>query len=600
MQLETDSRKTSFTLTARNYSITYMTKEPQYVRLSAGELSQKLCIWSSCNSPDGRDIMKKITKRPYMEKIRGGRRVYFQGTSALHGKKTYIFDCYEDYFEYYYVFDCLKPIDRIHYFFGLARPALFAPSGKKKKKESSKAKPSEFKEIKSSKAFTRLFSPEPNGLDRQWVSAQEYGKISVNDDQNFNGRNWFFTPGLLSFAVSDDKANQWISMGVAPKSGEYNFNDYEFLPGRFMALDLTYFGQTNPDGAFETPHLVFHFGKTEKTALENYVSWLLKSRRVRRNRKRKASWWKEPILCGWGEQCAQSDFQNVLGKKDNPHEWNPHQYANQANYENMMAELEKRNIPVKTVIIDDKWQKQRGLPLADEGKWPDMRAFVDKMHKKGKKVILWWGLFTGEGVHSELCITKGDEKLCEDPTNPAFLKLMKECVNTMLSDKPGCYNADGFKIDFTANLPSDPHADRYGKAWGIELLKQYISEIYKSAKKAKKDALIITHTANPYFMNVCDAIRLNDICEHYQDSIVRKMEFRAEMARLACPGLLIDTDNWPCPSRRSWLEYMKIQPQVGIPSLYYVSRIDSSLEEIKEEDWKTVASVWKEYIKSLK
>jgi glycosyl hydrolase family 31 len=600
MRLNVDTRKSNLILTTRTYTISYSSKEPSYVRFKTGEINQKLCIWSSCDASNEKDVLIKIVKKPHVEKIRGGQRIYFDGQSSLYKKKKFILDCYEDRVEYYYTFQSDKPIDKIHYFKGWGLADIFKPEKRGEKKGKNRIGEPETKEIKSSKDFVHLFNPEPNGLDRQWVSSQDYAKVSVNNDPDFNGANWFFTPGILAFAVADQANSNWISFGLAVKPGEYNFNDYEYDGGRFFGLTLCYFGKTVPGGDFETPHVVIHIGESERDVLEQYINHLVKNKLVKRNTRKKAGWWREPIFCGWGEQCYQGDFQNKLGEKDRPHEWAPYQYANQANYENMVGILAKNKIPVKTIVLDDKWQKERGLPVADEGKWPDLRGFIDLMHKKNKKVLLWWGLFTGEGVPKELCITKGDKKLCEDPTNPEFIKLLRGAVKKMLSDKEGCYNADGFKIDFTANLPADYGAERAGKAWGIELLKQYLEEIYKTAKKVKKDAYIITHTANPYFMTVADSIRLNDICNHYQESIVNKMEFRAEMADLACPGLLIDTDNWPCPTRKSWLEYMEVQPVFGVPSLYYTTHIDTNFEEIQPEDWKRVSRIWKDYIKSLK
>ena len=598
MRLLVDSRKDTFTLTTTHYSLSYTTREPSYLLLSMNGLSQKLCPWSACDSLNDRDVITRVIKRPRFEKIKGGQRISFEAKSSLYKKKIFVFDCREQSFEYYYRFDCNTPIDKLHFFQGWGMPGVFSP--RKKSTQKSKDGTVEIREIKSSKAFFWLFNPEPNGLDRQWVSAQEYAKISVNNDPHFNGANWFFTPGLLAFALAGKEKTGWISMGLAVKKGEYLFNDFEYMSGRFLGFTLTYFGKTVPGGPFETPHIVFHFGGSEREALQNYVEWLIRQRYVTKPKKTdKPKWWREPIFCGWGEQCYQADFNNTLGEKDRPAEWNPHQYANQAYYEFIISKLDEQKIPWRTVIIDDKWQKQRGLPLADQGKWPDMRAFIDKMHKKKKKVLLWWGLFTGEGVPTELCITKGNRKLSEDPTNPAFLKKIREIIRKMLSDKAGCYNADGFKIDFTANLPALYGANRAGKPWGIELLKQYLREIYKTAKKVKKDAFIITHTANPYFMDSCDAIRLNDICEHYQASIVKKMQFRAEMAEIACPGILIDTDNWPCPSRKAWLEYMKIQPGIGIPSLYYATHIDQTLEALRASDWQIVRQIWKKYVKSL-
>lgn len=599
MRILVDSEKNTFTVTSKEYSLNFDIKNPSFVRLTAGGYSQKLCIWSSSDASHEKDVISEVNLKPEVKKIKGGQRIIFKGAGTLHGKKSYIFDCYEDYIEYYYKFKPGAALDKLHYFYGWGTSSLF--SGKKKGgKKKAQAERMDIKELKSSKAFTHLFNPEPNGLDRQWVSAQDYAKVSVNNDPNFNGSNWFFTPGVLAFAVTDRNKKKWINFGIACKNGEYNFNDYEYMGGRFMGLTLTYHGQTFPKKQFETPRLLIQFGPSEGEVIEEYIEWLIKKKYVARNKRKQASWWKKPIFCGWGQQCAESDFYKLKGEKDRPLEWNPHQYANQAYYEFMLDVLDRNKIPYGSIVLDDKWQRERGLPQADRGKWPDLRAFVDRMHKKGKKVILWWGLFTGEGVPEEMCIRKGEEKICEDPTNPEFLKVMRKAVKKMLSDKPGCYNADGFKIDFTANIPFCEECERYGDAWGIEMLRQYIQEIYLAAKRAKKDSFIITHTANPYFMNCCDAIRLNDICEHYQDSILNKMEFRSEMAELACPGLLIDTDNWPCPSRKSWLDYMQVQPSMGVPSLYYATHIDASGEAIREKDWEIVSEIWHEYIDNLK
>ncbi len=600
MKVLVDSRKNTFTISTDLYSLSYDNHDPSYVRLSAGTLNQKLCIWSACDAPGRKDVISRIIKTPHIAAVKGGQRITFEAKSILHGKKTYFFECLEDHIEYGAAFTPAAPIDKIHYFAGWGISDLFRPAVRGEGKKKLDPKTLEINEIKSSKAFPILFNPEPNGLDRQWVSSQDYAKISVNNDPHFNGANWFFTPGLLAFAAADQERASWFSMGVAARPGEYNFSDYEFAGGRFLGLSLTCFGQVFPEGFFETPRIVFHFGSSEKSVLKDYVSFLISSRLVKKSAVKKAAWWREPIFCGWGEQCYEGDLHKIFGEKDRPHEWNPYQYATQAFYEYMVDILDRNKIPVRSIVIDDKWQKQRGLPSADRGKWPDLRGFIDRMHKKGKKVLLWWGLFTGEGVPAELCINKAGAKLSEDPTNPAFMKLLQDAIRRMLSDKKDCYNADGFKIDFTANIPSDEEAVRFGKPWGIEMLKQYLAGIYTASKKVKKDSFIITHAANPYFMDVCDAIRLNDICNQYQDSIVPKMEFRAEMASIACPGLLIDTDNWPAPSRKGWMEYMRLQPALGIPSLYYATHIDLTGEAIQPADWKALAAIWKEYLKKIK
>ena len=129
------------------------------------------------------------------------------------------------------------------------------------------------------------------------------------------------------------------------------------------------------------------------------------------------------------------------------------------------------------------------------------------------------------------------------------------------------YDADGFKLDFTARLPSGPGLRKYGSAWGLEMMRLYLSILYGEAKQTKPDALVMTHTPHPYLGDVLDMIRLNDI--NTGRAVGPAMRHRARIAALALPDALIDTDNWPMPDRAAWREYTELQPELGIPSLYF-------------------------------
>jgi hypothetical protein len=70
------------------------------------------------------------------------------------------------------------------------------------------------------------------------------------------------------------------------------------------------------------------------------------------------------------------------------------------------------------------------------------------------------------------------------------------------------------------------------------------------------------------------------------------MRFRAQVARASCPELLIDTDDWRIPSRAAWREYVQVKPELGVPSLYYATHVDSTGEPLEAEDYQLLRSVW--------
>jgi hypothetical protein len=226
-------------------------------------------------------------------------------------------------------------------------------------------------------------------------------------------------------------------------------------------------------------------------------------------------------------------------------------YARQDIYQEFMDLLAARDLHPGTVVIDDKWQKTYGENQADAEKWPDLRRFVDERHAAGQKVLLWLKAWDREGVPDGECITNAaGMPLTVDPTNPAHERRLCASVRRMLS--PDGYDADGFKIDFTHRIPVGPGIRLKGDTWGLELMKLYLRIIYQEAKRAKPDALIVTHTPHPYLADVLDMIRLNDMLDltRLDDpmagrDIGKTLAARAAVARAACPEALIDTDNWP-------------------------------------------------------
>lgn len=115
---------------------------------------------------------------------------------------------------------------------------------------------------------------------------------------------------------------------------------------------------------------------------------------------------------------------------------------------------------------------------------------------------------------------------------------------------------------------------------------------YETVKEVKPDALVIGQSPNPYFAGAQDMLRLGDIYTHHAESVAEEMSFRAAMARIANPSWLIDTDGWPMPSLVALREYVDLQPAIGVPSLYYVSHLDTTGQALTPDDYARIRRAW--------
>ena len=208
-------------------------------------------------------------------------------------------------------------------------------------------------------------------------------------------------------------------------------------------------------------------------------------------------------------------------------------------------------------------------------------------------MLLWWKAWDPEGLPPELCIRNPDgEPVAVDPGNPATRDELRRRLRALLSADG--LDADGLKIDFTARTPRGRAVASTGGAWGIALLHELLATVYAAAKEAKPDALVMTHTPHPGFVDVTDMIRLNDVLGPGDGrlSVVEQMELRAEVARAACPELLVDTDDWPIADLESWRAYAARKPGIGVPSLYYAGHLDATGDSFTSEDYALLRRTW--------
>lgn len=406
---------------------------------------------------------------------------------------------------------------------------------------------------RSSYEFSRYFIPNPSGgalILPQYHSPEQFGSVSMQ----------YSTPPLLGFAFEFDDC--WMCMGIAPQPGNYNFEkfDYEYEHAGFFALATDFLGYTEVNGEYELPGIIGTAGSNEYAALASYAEGLYKfCGCVRKDWSDSPRWWYGPFFCGWAEQAAM-----------NP--GNQFEAANQQNYEDMSRRLDVLDLHPTAIIIDDKWQNTYGEALPDLKKWPDMRAFTDMEHAKGRKVMLWFKCWNHEGLSAEECVHWYSLPQGADPTSPLYRQRMRKTLYKLLSSDKDCYNCDGFKIDFANVMPHGKNLKSFGNIYGIELLKAMITLIYDTAKSIKPDCLINNSCSHPYFAEVTDQCRLHDYAGT-QRSAWRVMNYRQKLYQAAMPGVLIDTD---CvrSNYRETLNYINRCSELGVPDLYFLSGTD--------------------------
>lgn len=442
--------------------------------------------------------------------------------------------------------------------------------------------------LPSGSHLRRAYSPNPDHPTRVIRDALEPATISVCGEGSEPGiERWLFTPAPWCFAAALD--DQWIGLSLVAPIEEQTFTSYHYLPVTAgFSLRLDYEGQTAVAGTFRTPELVLHLGGgTPEDVLARHRELLDAAGVVPARTAERPAWWAGTIFCGWGAQCA---IAARTGQAPQP-------LATQANYDRFLETLAEQGIVPQTVVIDDKWQESYATCRPDPAKWSDLRGWIAKRHTGGQRVLLWWKAWDHEGAPVEACITDAaGDAVALDADSPACVELITDAVEYMLSAEG--LDADGFKIDFTARTPSGSSLQHSGPRWGAALLHEQLRLVYDTAKRVKPDALIVTHTPDPAFLDVTDMIRLNDVLRDDRAEpgyVSRHMAYRAGVVRSVVPELGIDTDGWMMPSYAEWLGYLRIQDSLGVPALYYVDGTDTDRHDFGAEDFEAIRDTWHRY-----
>jgi len=435
----------------------------------------------------------------------------------------------------------------------------------------------------------------------------------------------WFSPPPFFYGIGADRT--WFGAGIEAPPGQWNFMSLSWGGAAEPGFSLDYEGHASVSRSFRTPTLRFdlsgHSGEFE--ALEFYTEGLAKKGLCERPVRPVPPWWKEPLFCGWGEQRLQ--FRKEHGGSELGSWINAGDYSTEQFYRKNLAVLGEKGVNPGIVVIDCFWAEESARGKPNPLRWADMRGFIDGQHRLGRKVLLWYSPILAEGLPLNACMTVDGRRIAADPESPEFRAIAAEEIRRMISGDEGCLDADGFKIDFTQNIPSErgtfrnyldtrrniisergednypPLGERrelvrqHGAAWGCELVRAYIEAVRIPLKAVKEDALLVTHTANPRLADLVDMLRLNDM-DGTSPDVLGIMGARARIAKACNPRWLIDTDNDLMVSREMWRRYMELQPSLGNPDTYYATGIATSGEAFAEEDYELLRRVFNEYRQS--
>jgi hypothetical protein len=539
------------------WSLTFEPGRPLARFAAAGGLLADLSLAWSVDRVDAPDSTLELGS-PVLEQLPDRARVALDQRSLAWSRKRLVFDCFPDRLEGWVEVEGEGRLASVHLLGGQQPGSARWNAGW----------------CASEPGFTRLWNPEPARWPRV-QSAAEGSVIDVLGGPVPGMQHWLFTPAPWFYAVAGPQG-PWLGLGLDVERGAHRFTAFHWdaRPDAFN-LRLTYEGMTTVDGRWRSPALLLQPGAADPyAALSDYVGHL----EVAPPALAAPAWWSRPIFCGWGQQVYEAGAEGGAPA-----------LSSQARYDRYLGELEVHGVDPGTVVVDDRWQATYGANEPDRGRWPDLRGWIAARHAEGRRVLLWLKAWDPEGLDEACCVTDAlGRPVATDPTSPAYRALFASTVERLLG--PAALDADGFKLDFTGRTPSGPGLRVHGDLWGAELLHALIELVVSESRRVKPDALVMTHCCNPYFADVTPMLRLNDV--NVELPVVEQMEHRARVARIALPGALVDTDNWPMPDRAAWREYLAAQPRLGIPSLYFTTHLSFSGEPLEEADYAALRESW--------
>ncbi|SEB58410.1 hypothetical protein SAMN04489806_1186 [Paramicrobacterium humi] len=481
--------------------------------------------------------------------------------------------------------------------------------------------------FRSEAVFTGVLVPaatEPVQLIRSSRTPATLGVVGDADPGRLNA---VFSPPPLAFGLTREHVavtahapeGDWLGLWLRASVDELRFTSMRYAPSENgFAITLDYDGHTPVDGTWDSPTLVLSpTGIGDGWRVLDAYRDDLAAHGLAPDVSARAipDWWRHPMFCGWGAQCARSSHVLHVGPSEPTADTAPEtaddeksvtaaaaSFARESVYDEFLARLKAHEIVPGTIVIDDRWQSAYGTGAINTEHWPDLKGWIAARHGAGQRVLLWWKAWDPEGIPAAECVTDPRGRpVSVDAGNQAYRDRLRGILHHLLS--PEGLDADGLKIDFTQRGPSGHALRATETTWGIAAVHSLLSTLCEGARAAKPDALVVAHAVHPSFADVCTMVRLNDVSKYDVSGarvpVVDQLRMRHQIASRVLPDTLVDTDQWPMPNRAEWLRYAHEQVHLGVPALYYLEAIDRSGEHIDSADLREIAATWRHYREGL-
>ncbi|MBD3392012.1 MAG: hypothetical protein GF418_08060 [Chitinivibrionales bacterium] len=360
----------------------------------------------------------------------------------------------------------------------------------------------------------------------------------------------------------------------------------------------------------ESPHFMMTIARDKGVygSLEHYTGLLVKEGLVKpKTVDDMADWWLSPMWCSWGDQHYVLDSAEVIHLAVTPEmrKQTVHN-INEVMVNKAVGVIERHDLPIRTLILDDRWYTKQGDMRVDTTKFPDLRGMVDTLHDKGFKVMCWASLYQVEKdsdvytKHPEWFVIHHYARNWHNPerdwpfldySNPEVRDAyLGELMERLLSNNPGCYNFDGIKFDWPFLIPHDyAYQDRdwVGKETTVYKTQKCV---YQAAKAAKSDALIIGVSPHPFFNDTQDIIRTYDVSTFDY----RIHTGRARYIRAVAPGMTPALDEHVF--YQNFFTFIEESCKLGIPMIYNLLRFNGDGVEYGEDDYRKLKTLLDRYV----
>ncbi len=317
---------------------------------------------------------------------------------------------------------------------------------------------------------------------------------------------------------------------------------------------------TEPDGQvleageeFVSPRFCLFVRQNQSVydTLDDFSKILVDSGRIPSPEKKKRySWWNEPIYDTWFDQVMKSGSLVPDDLKEQAMDGGMNTAStilNEQFVRDAVAVIKREKLPIRTILIDEGWAISRGQWEPNQDRFPDLRKLVDELHADGFKVVVWWNWaeLRDEAKATPAHLSGGGKLNChghrmrdyslattqEEYVKPLFRKLF--------SSDPDCYDLDGVKTDFLADkLHADmPISD---STWrGEENYMFHITKLfYNEMKLHKPDAM---HLGCSGHFWLADMIDLNRTYDCWSSNHLEHEE-RCRMLKYTSPGTPVGYD----------------------------------------------------------